>query len=304
MTRRGTAAGSPGSVLDSRVPPRGVLDRAAGGLGGGGRVVLVPVGRPLPHVAGHLEQPVAVGRERLGRRRVLPPVGLGVVVGEVALPHIGHVAAAGRELLAPHELGGLQAAPGRPFPLGLGRQILAGPGGVRLDVGPGHMHHRVISEAADRALRPAWVPPVGARHPRPPRVGVVERHRPARFAEHRRGRHQHLGERPRVVGGFGHLLGHRDVPGLLHEAGELVVGHRAAVHPESTDGHEVRRGLLGIVVVGPHPERAARNPHHARGRGRSVGRGRVGAVGVGGVGVRHARPACQALRGRAVTRSG
>src|SRR4029453_19374117 len=119
------------------------LAGAASGIGHGaarvvgdrtGGVVLVPVGRPLPDVAAHLEQAVAVGRKGLGRRGVLPPVEHLVVQGELALPHVGHVAAARRELVAPGVLGALQPAAGRPLPLGLAGQVLAGPGGVGDDV--------------------------------------------------------------------------------------------------------------------------------------------------------------------------
>src|SRR4051794_21131485 len=49
----------------------------------------VPVGRPLPHVADHVVQPVAVGWERAHRRRSLIAVLLQVLPRELALPGVG-----------------------------------------------------------------------------------------------------------------------------------------------------------------------------------------------------------------------
>src|SRR5205814_9451067 len=75
-------------------------------------VVAIPVGAPLPDVAGHVVQAVAVGRERADRRRPLEAVLLGVVVGEFSLPGVGHVLAAGLELVAPGVGLAFQAAAG------------------------------------------------------------------------------------------------------------------------------------------------------------------------------------------------
>src|SRR4029079_3637717 len=89
------------------------------------------VGRPLPDVAGHVEEAVAVRRKRADRRCASEAVELEVLPGELALPRVGHHPAVGRELVAPGIDGPLEAAPGSELPLGLGRQVLAGPGRVR-----------------------------------------------------------------------------------------------------------------------------------------------------------------------------
>jgi hypothetical protein len=226
-------------------------------------VCLVPVGGPLPDVADHVDQAVAVGRVAADRCGPDVPVLGGVVHREITLPGVGHPAAGRGELVAPGELGPVQPAAGGELPLGLGRHRLAGPGRVRLDIGPGDVHDRVVRLALDRAAGAVRVPPVGARHIRPPLVRVGQRHRVIRAAEHRRGRRQQLRPGPRVASRVGRALGHRDVPGGPDETAELGIGHRMRVDPEAVDRDRMRRRLLRVVVVGAHPERAARYPNHA-----------------------------------------
>ncbi len=92
----------------------------------------IPVGRPFPDVADHVEHAVAVGRIALHRRRARPAVARQVLVQELALPGVGHVPAARRELVAPGELHVDKPAARRELPLGFGRDFLAGPSGVGL----------------------------------------------------------------------------------------------------------------------------------------------------------------------------
>ena len=40
-----------------------------------------------------------------------------------------------------------------------------------------------------------------------------------------------------------------DIPSRGDECGELLIGHRAAIHPESINGHPVDRSFLWIAVV-------------------------------------------------------
>src|SRR5215472_3124497 len=70
----------------------------------------VPVRRPLPDVADHVVQAVAVGRERADRRGPLVAVVLRVLNGELALPGVGHPAAVRIELISPGELGAVEPA--------------------------------------------------------------------------------------------------------------------------------------------------------------------------------------------------
>src|SRR3954468_11752201 len=92
------------------------------------------VGRPLPHVPRHVVEAVAVRRERPDRGRTLKPVELQVLPRELALPGVRHRLAVGEVLVAPGERRALEAAAGRELPLGFGRQLLAGPLGMRLRV--------------------------------------------------------------------------------------------------------------------------------------------------------------------------
>src|SRR5262245_59170269 len=55
----------------------------------------VPVGRPLPDVADHVIEAVAVGREDANRRRAPVAVRAQVLVGKRPLPGVGQVPVAG-----------------------------------------------------------------------------------------------------------------------------------------------------------------------------------------------------------------
>src|SRR3954453_6292920 len=151
-------------VAPLEVAPPGILRRAARRAG----VLRVPAGPPvvgpLPHVAGHVEQPEPVGRE--AAHGCGPPEAAlaGAPPGEVRpVPGVGLQLPAGPGLVSPGVRRAVEAAARGVLPLGLGRQGGAGPGGVGRGVLVGHVHHRMVKELVDRALRAARVPPAGAR---------------------------------------------------------------------------------------------------------------------------------------------
>lgn len=81
------------------------------GLGRIGRVLRrVPVGRPLPGVADHVEHAFAIGWKGTHRRGSGVAVAAQILVRETTLPGIGHVLATGRHLIAPGELRTVEAA--------------------------------------------------------------------------------------------------------------------------------------------------------------------------------------------------
>src|SRR2546425_5689258 len=132
------------------------------------QVDLIPVAAPLPDVAGHVVQPVAVGRESLDRRGAFVAVGSGVLVRKLALPEIGMNVGVGRLVIAPDVGFIVQSAARRELPLSLSRQALAGPRGIGDGVVPGDVNNGMIVLAVDTAVRPFGVPPVGAGRPLPP----------------------------------------------------------------------------------------------------------------------------------------
>jgi hypothetical protein len=137
---------------------------APGGVVGG-----PPVGGPLPDIADHLVQTVAVRRVSADGGGTAVPVVQRVLGGEGALPDVAEVLAVGGELVAPGIAGLVEPAAGGALPLSLGRQASAGPGAERYRVRPRDVHDRVVlppGEVRLRALRPV---PVGAVHATPPR---------------------------------------------------------------------------------------------------------------------------------------
>ena len=214
--------------------PAGDDDQGAAGL----RdlvVLLKPVRRPLPHVARHLVEPIAVRRERTHGRRAVESVRLHVLPRELALPGVAHRLPVGRVVVSPGVLRAFEPAARRELPLGFRRQLLAGPLRVCLDVLPGHVHDGMLRHALEVAVRPLRTPPVRALHVRPPVVRIAQVHRAGGpTKDHRRGL-EHLRLRAGIVVGVRGTLGERDVVRGVDEATELGVRHRVRIHPEAAD---------------------------------------------------------------------
>ena len=134
----------------------------------------VPVGGPFPDIADHVVQAVAVRRKRRHRRGALVAVLVEILARKFALPGVGHVLAAGREFIAPGELGAVEAAARGKLPFGFGRQVLAGPSRIGQRIGIRDVHDRMIVEHVDVALGPVGMAPVGALHERPPLAPVAQ----------------------------------------------------------------------------------------------------------------------------------
>src|SRR5262245_46783877 len=54
-------------------------------------VLLIPIGGPLPHVAGHIVETITVGRKTAYRRRALETIFFKVLPGKFTLPGVGHM---------------------------------------------------------------------------------------------------------------------------------------------------------------------------------------------------------------------
>src|SRR5690606_15370532 len=157
---RGRAAGGPGRLRRRALGRRGAPPRQRPRVGG-----------ELPDVPDHAVEAEAVRLVGVDRRGAEVAVLAGVADGELALPDVAHVAAAGGELVAPGEGPLDEPAASRVLPLGLGGQPAAGPRGEGLGVAPRHVHDRVV-EAVPH-VRP-WSlrrVPGRARHRAPPRRG-------------------------------------------------------------------------------------------------------------------------------------
>src|SRR5580765_2265238 len=132
------------------------------------RVGAEEIRRPLPDVPRHVVEAEPVRREALDRRRPLEAVELEVLPGELALPGVRHGLTAGKVFVAPGEGRSLEPAARGVLPLRFRRQLLAGPGGVRLRVLERDLHDGMVVAAVDRRALAARVLPVRARHVLPP----------------------------------------------------------------------------------------------------------------------------------------
>ncbi len=253
-----------------------LVSELGGILIGGRATVLGPIGLrrhgrsafggPLPDVADHVVEVVAVRRERANWRGACIAVEPEVLPREPSLPGVGHPPPAGSLLLAPRESRPLQATACGKLPLGLGRQCLADPSGVRRGILVGDLGHGVLRLRGDVALRAFRPVPARSRHVAPPHHRV-QRHRALGCIEHRRTGDEHRSIRARIIRRVKRSLGDRDIAGRRHEVLELSHGHRVRIDPELLDGHRAHRQLLGIELFRAHRERATRDPDHAPGRG-------------------------------------
>src|SRR5206468_11876662 len=83
-------------------------------------VLLIPVRRPLPNVAGHVVKPVAVRGKTAHRRDAFESVGLKVLPGKFSLPTVRHIFACGGKFIAPGKFSSRQSASRGELPLGFG----------------------------------------------------------------------------------------------------------------------------------------------------------------------------------------
>ena len=225
----------------------------------------VPIGRPFPDIADHVVQAVAIRRKGRYGRGALVAIDVQILAWKLALPGVGHVLAAGRELIAPGELRAVEPAARGEFPLGLGRQILARPSGIGERIGKGDVHDGMIVEHVDAALRPIGMAPVSTLHERPPLAPVAQIRHGLPRREHQRAGVKHVRQRARIILRVRRDFRGRDMAGRLDEFLELPVRHRRAVDPEGINRRAVERRLLGVMIVGAHAEGAAGNCGHVAG---------------------------------------
>ena len=226
-----------------------------------------PVGAPLPDVAGHVVEAVAVGRERVDRSGAVEAVRGGVLARERRPARRSSVLAAGLELVAPRER---PAAPGRrarrtptpPRSAGACRPTRSR---------RGRRSRRRARPGARRALRVDDCGPSGWRQSAPSTC----RHQGA-WATALGGREvvrQEPGEdeRPAVVLGLGHVAG-----GLDERARSWRWRPRNDRSRTGSSGDPPNRALaisrVGPPVVATHEEGTACHRNHAL-RGAGLGRG-------------------------------
>src|SRR5215475_3179391 len=222
----------------------------------------VPVGGPLPHVTDHVVNAISVWREPIHRRRALIAIFCPIFAREFALPGIGHVLSARRELVSPSIFCVFEPAPGSKFPFRLRRQCLARPSRVGERIRIGDMHHGMIVETEDVTLWTVGVAPVRPFEERPPFAPTMQVNQPCRRGEHQRAGIDHASLRTRIMLWVRRNLSGRDMACRLHEFLELSICDWMAIHPERVDDYDVSRSFLPVMPVRAHGECAAGYPDH------------------------------------------
>ncbi len=224
----------------------------------------VPIDSPLPDIADHVVDAVAVCRKRQNRRSAVKPIFAKILERKISLPGVGAMHSAGRKIVAPRELGSIKPAARGKLPLSFGRQILAGPLGIGFGVAVRDMNGGMIVKPADRAPRPIGPPPIGAGFEIPPLRPVAQIDGLLRRRENHRSGFEHMRQGAGIILRVRGNFRERDVTGFVDEFPELPIGDRSTVDPEIGNAHTMRRRLFGIMFVRPHAKRAAGNKHHLR----------------------------------------
>ena len=123
----------------------------------------IPIAAPLPDVAGHVIEAVAIWRKRFHGRNTGKSIFAFVLNRELSLIGVCHELPAGFELIAPGIELSAQASPRGKLPLGLRRQPLARPFCVGDRVGVSDLDNRIVFLALYVALRTFRMSPVRAR---------------------------------------------------------------------------------------------------------------------------------------------
>src|SRR5690606_37747861 len=102
----------------------------------------VPILSPLPNIATHIVQSVAILREGIDGRKCFEAILFGVLFGKRSLPNISHPFSLGFEFVAPGEFFASQAATSSVLKLRLCRQIFLGPLAVSQCIFVSDVHNR------------------------------------------------------------------------------------------------------------------------------------------------------------------
>ena len=223
---------------------------------------------PLPDVADHVVQAVAIGRKRADRRGARRSRrASGSATGTVPATCLPSTGPLGRSS-SPHA----NRAPSSPP-----RAARSHSASVGRDLPAQHAYSSASSYAtcvtgcssrpSNVAARSFGSVPARSRLIAPPHQRI-QRNGPVGGLEDSRPRNQQRWIRVRVVEGIRRALGHRQVAGGLHETTELGHGDRMRIYPEALDADSAHWQLLGIEVLRAHQKIATGYPAHAVGPAR------------------------------------
>jgi hypothetical protein len=168
------------------------------------------------------------------------------------------------ELIAPGELGAVEAAARGEFPFGFRRQVLARPFGVSERVRIGDMDDGMAVQPVDVALWPVRMPPIRALEITPPLAEISQIDRMIWRRENQRAGIEHMRQRAGILFWIGRNFRKCFMPGGADEFLELPIGHRRAIDPEAVDRDAMDRRLFRVMPIGSHAERAAGDENHVR----------------------------------------
>src|SRR5215472_13208313 len=221
----------------------------------------IPVARPLPDIADHVVEAVAVRLEAADRRGPYVAVLVRVVDGEDALPGVRDRLARAIERARPIVLAVATAARGE-FPLRLGRELAPAPARVGERILVGDVYDGMIVLARNRTAGTCRLTPIRARDVLPPLRDPAAARDVSGLDEHHGAGNEQLVGHAGIRRGIEPALGQGHVSRRRDEFAKLRVGHLLAIDPEAIDAHGVGEALLRPLALGAHHERSAADEHH------------------------------------------
>src|SRR5512133_3486500 len=136
----------------------------------------VPVRGPLPHIADHVVDPIAIGWKLSDRCSPLIPIRGQVLPGKLALPGICHVFSAWSKVFPPRVGCVLQSTSRGVLPLCFRRNLFPHPLCVGLGVLVRNVNDRMLCPLVDGTLGAFGVSPICSRNVLPPVVMIAKIH--------------------------------------------------------------------------------------------------------------------------------
>src|ERR1700730_15037130 len=181
---------------------------------------------PLPNIANHVVEPVAICGKGIDRGSALVSIYLEVLPGESTLPSVRHWPPLRSKRLAPRVSSAVQAPASGEFPFGFDRQLLPSPGSVRASILVSDVNHRVIIPTVDGAVRTFGMPPIRPGRIFPPSTVVTQIHGATRLPEHHGTGHQERWVGIPANRGIGRALAGRDILCRANKSPKLRIRHR------------------------------------------------------------------------------
>ena len=229
-----------------------------------------PIGHPLPDVAAHFIETIAIGGVGFDRSKTMKAILGGVTIGEIALPDVALPFSAGLHFRTPDISLLFKPSTCGVFPLRFGGQTFPGPFCISRSVLPADADDREIGFVRNGSSRPLRMLPVRPHLVFPPlkfRLARERLHRLGGAGEMVGSRLEQGWIRPGEIRRRRLTFRHRLVMRGINEGLELLVRDLGLIHVKGIERHLVNRPIVwSRLIIFTHQKGTCGNQDHARRR--------------------------------------